>query len=352
VKQETDIEWEADDDLTIEEMPGQSGPNSPWSPWRAKPSHTQPVSVGHKTRRAAKMAVVPAILCLALFQLVVGNGISSSSTGPSEQPLDLLAVEDDVGCLVDVAWSPDSQRVAILGYRNGYTCADERYVPAQLTIYSVARAAVLSRIQVDRALISAVHPWPEGVRAPAPTCNLQSVQGFPRIRYYDLLWSSNGLAMRFSALFPPCTGSLSQWPHAGVLTLDAAGRHAQLVQMGFSASPQLTSQWDSEWAVEISGKTAPPPQPSGYSSDARVSGAVLAVSPDGRQVASYSSGSDVDLFDSASGRRITSLHLRLGANSYMGSALVMRWSPDGTRLLFASADLGSVMVWELSSLQR
>jgi hypothetical protein len=345
--QETDADWEVDDDLRIEEIRSQSTPNSPWSPWRAKS-----VPVGRNTRRAARMAVVPAILLLALFRLVVGDGIgiSSESPGYSQRPLDLLALGNDVGCLVDVAWSPDGQQIAVLAYRFGYTCADEqRYVPAQLTIYGVSPVAVLSRIQVDKALISKVHPWPEGARAPAPTCNVQSMQGFPRIRYYDLLWSRDGqrLAVRFSAVFPPCLGALSQSPHAGALTLDEDGKQPKVVQFDFAASTQLTSLWDREQTAETDGTPSPTPRAYGYSTvpDAYASGSVIAVSPDGREIASYSVGGTVDLYDSASGDKITSLSPQVGRYSYSGRSLVLLWSPDGMRLLLASGGLGSVTVW-------
>src|SRR5262249_47982052 len=157
---------------------------------------------------------------------------SGNPTDSSNQSVDILGQEGNLGCLVDVAWSPNGQQVAVLGYQYGYPCANGSYVPAQLTIYSVSPTAVLSRIQVDQAIISTVHPWPEGIRAASPTCNIQDGQGFPGIKYYDLLWSQDGqrLAMRFSAVFPPCTGSLSQYPHAGELTVATAGKQPRVIQ--------------------------------------------------------------------------------------------------------------------------
>ncbi len=355
VKRETfqATDWESDDDLKIEGMLGPSTTNDPWSPWWAKPPTSERVPVGLKTKRVAQMAVVPAILFFALFRLITSDMISGSTASSSQQSVDILALENDVGCLVDIAWSPNGQQVAILGYKSGNACADESYVPAQLTIYNVSPAAVLSRIQIDKAIIGTVHPWTEGIRAPAPTCNVQNGEGIPGIKYYNLLWSQDGqrLAMQFSAAFPPCSGSLFQIPHAAELTLDMVGKRAKVVQFSLAASAHLTPLWDSEQAPEMDDVPASPSRPYGYSAPSDASGTVIAMSPDGRKIASYSYGGEVELYDSASGSEIASLPPQVGTGSYSGRPLVMRWSPDGTRLLLASSGLGSVTVWESSALQ-
>jgi len=353
VKNSNEDRWQSDDDLRIEDLPGQSAPKSSWSPWWAKPLHTLPLRADRSIMRAAKMSLVPAVLVLALFRLAAADGMSTKSSRSPKQALVVFALKEDIGCLVDVAWSPNGQRIAILRYRYGSTCTPDHHVPAQLTIYSVSSAKALAHIQVDNAVIDKVHPWPEGIRTPVSTCNAQSMNGVLQIRYYDLLWSGDGkrLSMRFSTVFPSCSGSLSPFPHAGVLTLDSSGNQPRVLQFDFSASVELASQWGNENPPEMNRAPTPAARPFyDYSSGADTSEAVAAVSPDGRETASFAGGGAVELYDTASGRRIAFLPPRVGKSWYSDRYPIMRWSPDGKRLLLASSDLGSVTVWELSSL--
>lgn len=63
----------------------------------------------------------------------------------------------------------------------------------------------------------------------------------------------------------------------------------------------------------------------------------LAWSPNGRLLAAFSSGKSVDLFDCTDGRRLASLVLESKNRTAPTGASVLRWSPDGTHLLFSNA---------------
>jgi Tol biopolymer transport system component len=66
--------------------------------------------------------------------------------------------------------------------------------------------------------------------------------------------------------------------------------------------------------------------------------------PDGRVLATDNAG-HVDIYDCASGRKLSSLVPAPPPDRMNGFQDVLRWSPDGTHLLLSSTDWGPMHLW-------
>jgi hypothetical protein len=72
---------------------------------------------------------------------------------------------------------------------------------------------------------------------------------------------------------------------------------------------------------------------------------VVAWRPDGRILAAFNYYDAVNLYDCVTGRKIASLPLSFRNEPLAGSAALLRWSPDGSRLLLSSAQGGAITLW-------
>ena len=73
----------------------------------------------------------------------------------------------------------------------------------------------------------------------------------------------------------------------------------------------------------------------------------IAWRPDGRILAATNFTGSVDLFDCVTGHKLGTLLTPKNRTPISGSSALLRWSPDGTRLLLSSAQWGIVNVWQL-----
>jgi WD40 repeat protein len=71
----------------------------------------------------------------------------------------------------------------------------------------------------------------------------------------------------------------------------------------------------------------------------------LAWSPNGHVLATYSAENIVTFYDCASGHQLASLLVHTTSPAPLAHAVVMRWSPDGSRLLLSSVPWGLVSLW-------
>ncbi len=81
------------------------------------------------------------------------------------------------------------------------------------------------------------------------------------------------------------------------------------------------------------------------------SGMLLSWRPDGRVLAAFN-GTNVDLYDCATGRKLASLIPRGDNAVSLGGTDILRWSPDGSRLLLSSVTWGQVSLWEPGQLLK
>jgi hypothetical protein len=79
---------------------------------------------------------------------------------------------------------------------------------------------------------------------------------------------------------------------------------------------------------------------------------VVAWRPDGRIMAAFNYYGAVDLYDCVTGRKIATLALAFRDQPLAGSTALLRWSPDGTRLLLSSAWGGTISLWRPGQLPQ
>jgi hypothetical protein len=134
---------------------------------------------------------------------------SKSHTNPSARHSSSFpaAQSSDFACLMDTTWSPDSQQVAVLGYRQD--CAKEKAEPGLVTLYDARSAKPVGQVQPDGPILRALMP-----RSP----------GHAVIYYHNILWSPDGgrLGITFVVALPETALD-------GVLLIDTHGTHAQVL---------------------------------------------------------------------------------------------------------------------------
>jgi hypothetical protein len=70
-------------------------------------------------------------------------------------------------------------------------------------------------------------------------------------------------------------------------------------------------------------------------------------SPNGRMLADYGAGNGVDLYECPTGHKLTSLSLQSQEAAPSAEEVALRWSPDGSHLLFSSTAFGLVSLWKV-----
>ena len=145
-----------------------------------------------------QLAALSGVVLLGLIVVLITSGMFSFLLSHRAHPstsssLDILFLEQNtLRCLVDTAWSPDNQRIAVLGY--GVDCQQRtsQYVPGLVNVYDGHSAKLLAHVHPDAAILSTLKKQLKqfaGKQAP------------PFIYYQNMLWSPDGhnLALLFYA---------------------------------------------------------------------------------------------------------------------------------------------------------
>lgn len=161
-------------------------------------------------RRTRGRLVVVSILVLVVIVVAAGLAahaltqptIKRTATGVST--VHLVPGEDQLGCPVDVAWSPDGSRVAVLGYV--HDCPDSGgdgspYKPGLVNIYDVAHGTLVSRFQPDTAILK----QGAGITLTPTALPSANYVGAAFVQYDSILWSPDGktLAIPFTVRLDP-----------------------------------------------------------------------------------------------------------------------------------------------------
>lgn len=106
----------------------------------------------------------------------------------------LLYEQNTMRCLVDTAWSPDNQHIAVLGYGVDCPQGQGQYVPGLINVYDGYSTKLLTQVHPDIAIQSALKKQFN---------QFASKQVPPPIYYHSILWSPDGhsLALLFIAAF-------------------------------------------------------------------------------------------------------------------------------------------------------
>ena len=234
-----DEQESASDDFEVE-VSGLAEAGDParrWQPWPSRATAGQRLLAFRRRWRWASAAGVLLVVTLSL----AGSIVQPPPPGPPPPPVVLIAQQGSMACLRDLAWSPDSSRIAMIGYRQG--CPGNGYEPGLLNIYSAVSGRLIRQVQPDGPILQALQQRSAGT-APASGGGPE-----PMIDYSSLLWSPSlqRLALTFTASALSPSPIL---PAAGVLLLDQAGEpeRVQLQSLQFFA-PTNYFEWDVQRGV-------------------------------------------------------------------------------------------------------
>ncbi len=227
------------------------------SVWPTGPLLGWPHSLNRRHWRLARaLGILALVLLMLLLSLRTGLTLFFV-VKPSLHPIKLpprpvqirpsrvnLPQQDGFACLADTAWSPDSKRIAFLGYQHDCAQGTAVYEPGLVMVHDARSGKLVARLWPDSTILHALRvrfPWAHGV---------------PVIYYDMLLWSPDGqrVALTFSVVFTP-EGATPLFD--GVLLADEDGGHAQVL-----LQPQQDSSQYTEWDLKRGELRAVPPSPS------------------------------------------------------------------------------------------
>lgn len=448
------------------------------SPWLLRPR--RPVS-GRQLRIAGVTIVGFLLLVLllsssGLFTALPGGRDTPSSSlparkaAPAQRAVQLTVDStqvDNLSCLMDAVWSPDSQLIAVLGYSQGCPQLRNSSEPGLLNLYSGLTGKRVLQLRPDGEILTVLKQ------------QLPLLRDVPVIAYQNVLWSPDGqrLAVVFSIYFPtdvsassydgvilfgpgnvqtpqvflaqePSTASVyyltwdlqqgvasfvptsvppmfevvsTVWPALAYRWLPggnfAPAPGAVSMPIGNPDGGETFTPWQSgtltrltesgdkpfqlpgiyvwstffsAWSpderylatrISVLGRVTWPGQPVPSHQSLVALGATLlgtlpvhdrafkaladslpvtqdgsinlniAWRPDGRVLATYNSGT-VDLYDCATGKKLTSLIPNRGNPVGLNGVDTLRWSPDGAHLLLSSSTWGPLALWGPGQLPR
>jgi hypothetical protein len=113
-----------------------------------------------------------------VFSFLVSH-VTHHPASPSSGLSDVLLFEQNtLRCLIDTAWSPDNQQIAVLGY--GVYCPQGSSVPGLVNVYDGHSAKLLAQVHPDAAILSALKKQVK---------QFAGKQALPGIYYQSILWS-------------------------------------------------------------------------------------------------------------------------------------------------------------------
>lgn len=208
-------------------------------------------------RRNSQLAVTAVVVLVGLLILLSVSGVFSSliarvtplSMSPSQglsdvppvSPMFSLLEQNTLRCLLDTAWSPDNQHIAVLGYGVGCPQGTNQYLPGLVNVYDAHSAKLITRVHPDSAIL--------------PTLKKQfkqfaSKQALPTIYYRTLLWSPDEhyLALLFIVAPPLQPADLGI---DGVLLLEKDGEQRVFLRQEKPAEAHSYSyiRWDVQQGV-------------------------------------------------------------------------------------------------------
>ena len=147
-------------------------------------------------RRNSQLAVTAVVVLVGLIILLSASGVFSTlitrvthlSTSPSQDLPDVptasptfsLLEQNTLRCLLDTAWSPDNQHIAVLGYGVGCPQEANQYLPGLVNMYDAHSAKLIAHMHPDSEILSSLKKQFK---------QFAGNQALPTIYYQTLLWS-------------------------------------------------------------------------------------------------------------------------------------------------------------------
>jgi WD40-like Beta Propeller Repeat len=157
-------------------------------------------------RGNSQLAVTAAVVLVGVIILLSASGVFSSliarvtpsqglSDVPPASPTLPLLEQNTMRCLLDTAWSPDNQHIAVLGYGVDCPQGTNLYMPGLVNVYDAQSAKLIAHVHPDAAILSALKKQFK---------QFAGKQALPPIYYRTLLWSPDEhyLALLFYAAPP------------------------------------------------------------------------------------------------------------------------------------------------------
>ncbi len=191
-------------------------PESPDTPSKSRSSTSSPLPTsflhwrGFLKRKPVQLAGASAFILLGLVILLSLSGTLSflieqrTYTPPTSHlpatvsiPSFLSTIpvpqQDGLTCLMDATWSPDSKRLAVLGYSQDCPQGSRSYQLGLVNVYDAHSVKLLVQVRPDGAILSMLRKQFSGAREK------------PVIIYDSVLWSPDGrqMALTFIAHFWP-----------------------------------------------------------------------------------------------------------------------------------------------------
>lgn len=213
--------------------------------------------VSGRQLRIAGVAIVGFLLLMLLLSssgllaALVGGRSTPSPTLSTRQAVQLTVNStqvDNLSCLVDSVWSPDSQLIAVLGYSQNCPQARNAYEPGLLNIYDGRTGKLGVQLRPDGQILATLKR------------QLPLLRDAPMIAYQNVLWSPDGqrLAVIFSVYFP---SDVSASSYDGVILFGPG--NVQTPQVFLAQEPSAVSLyyliWDLQQGVASFVSTSVPP---------------------------------------------------------------------------------------------
>ena len=270
--------------------------------------------------------------------LVSQSGLASDAYSSSSftSPGPSLPRQDGLACLVDAAWSPNGNFIAILGYTQ--SCPQRDFVPAQVNIYDAHTSKLIAHwapdYPVGRMLYGTAF-FPARLRAitdrkPLPGTNGGFVSVSP-IYYSHILWSPDGqqLALTFTA-------STRLYNFGGVLLIGSNGKQAQVFMQRQDGTNPLYGEWNLGPGVPVRS----PPAPAALVYQWGPGGSLIpetvlkdhtvAVAPPPGPVGNPDGGNSFTIWQPGLAIILSQAH---SPSVYIWKTSVTAWSPDGNYLI-------------------
>lgn len=228
-----------------------------------RPAHSatpRPFNISRKLSRRQRLwrisGTVAALLAIGVVLF------SAFHIGPFKQPSALSArrsaqalsaAQIGTTCYTDAAWSPDSTRVALVGYQG--SCVASDYVPGIVAVYDASSGHVATWFLPDGDIMRALAGSTLGAQPPpqpnisaraATQANQARAAKEPIIYYQHIIWSPEGhrLALTFS-VYPLSQATPSVLlRYDGVIVVQTSGALSQILLRPQELTVPLSTAWD------------------------------------------------------------------------------------------------------------
>ncbi len=241
------------------------------SAWSATP---RPLNLSRNLSRRQRLwrlggagAVILAAVVVLSSVLHIGPFGQQAAQSARQSAQALSVAQIGVTCFTDAAWSPDSSRVALVGYQG--SCVSNDYVAGMVAIYDAASGHVISWFVPDGDILRALAgstlgalppPQPNTSARAATQANRASGVKASIIYYEHAIWSPDGqhLALTFSVY------ALSQDPpsallrYDGVLIVQSSGAITQILLHPQNLAVPLSTEWDLAQGHALATPPIPP----------------------------------------------------------------------------------------------